>query len=97
MGEKVLGTVKVLGPGCHRCQETKRLVRNALSELQLAADVQEVKDPKEIAKHGVLVTPVLIINDEIVSQGKIPKYEEVKKWFLDRAPKEQVRSGVTEE
>jgi len=87
MGVRVLGTVKVLGPGCPRCHETKRLVINALSELRLAADVQEVKDPKEIAKHGVLFTPAIIINNEIVSQGKIPNYEELKKWFLDRAPR----------
>ncbi len=87
MSVKMFGTVKVLGPGCPRCQETKRLVMNALSELKLVAEVQEVKDPKEIARHGVMFTPAVIINDEIVSQGKIPKYEEVKKWFLDRASK----------
>jgi small redox-active disulfide protein 2 len=84
---EMFGIVKVLGPGCPRCQETKRRVMNALSELQLIAEVQEVKDPKEIAKHGVLFTPAVIINNEIVSQGKIPEYEEVKKWFLERAPK----------
>lgn len=87
MSVKIIGTVRILGLGCPRCQETKRLVMNALSELQLIADVQEVKDPKEIAKHGVLFTPAVIINNEIVSQGKIPKYEEVKKWFTDRAVK----------
>jgi len=85
---KVLGTVKVLGPGCPRCQETEKLVINALSELQIAADVQHIRDPKEIAEQGVLFTPAVIINDQVVSQGKIPRYEEVKKWFLDRAPKE---------
>lgn len=88
MVAKVLGTVKILGTGCPRCQETERLVINALSELQLAADVQHVRDPKEIAKHGVLFTPAVIINGQLVSQGKVPKYEEVKKWLLDRAPKE---------
>ena len=84
---KSLGTIKVLGPGCPRCQETKRLILNALAELQLAADVQEVKDPKEIAKHGVMFTPAVIINNELVSQGRVPRYEEVKKWFMERAAK----------
>ncbi len=87
MGNKVLGVVKVLGPGCPRCQETKRLVINALAELQIAADVQEIKDPKEIAKLGVMFTPAVIINNQLVSQGRVPRYEEVKKWFTDRAPK----------
>ncbi|NWG09301.1 MAG: thioredoxin family protein [Nitrososphaerales archaeon] len=87
MGVKTLGTVKVLGSGCPRCQETKKLVVNALIELQLAADVQEIKDLKEIAKLGILFTPAIIINNEIVSQGEIPKYKEVKKWLMDRAPR----------
>jgi len=64
-----------------------RLVINALAELQLAADVQEVKDPKEMARHGVLFTPAVIVNNEIVSQGRIPSYGELKKWFTERAPK----------
>ncbi|MEM1524527.1 MAG: thioredoxin family protein [Nitrososphaerales archaeon] len=84
----MLGTVKILGTGCPRCQETKRLVLKALSELQLNANVQEVKDPKEIARHGVMLTPAIIINNELVSQGRIPTYEEVKKWLLDRVSKE---------
>jgi len=87
MEEKSLGVVKVLGPGCPRCQETKKLIINALAELQLPADVQEVKDPKEIAKHGVMFTPAVIINNQIVSQGRVPRYEEVKKWFIERAGK----------
>jgi small redox-active disulfide protein 2 len=87
MESKVLGTVKVLGTGCPRCQETKRLIINALAELQLAADVQEVKDPKEIAKYGVMFTSAVIINNELVSQGRVPRYEEVKKWFIERAAK----------
>lgn len=87
MENKILGVVKVLGTGCPLCQETKRLVTNALAELQLSADVQEVKDPKEIAKHRVMFTPAVIINNQIVSQGRVPRYEEVKKWFIERAAK----------
>ena len=52
-----LGTVKVVGPGCPLCQTTRQRVINALSELQLPADVQEVKEPKEMAKLGVMFTP----------------------------------------
>jgi len=87
MSVKTLGTIKVLGSGCPRCQETKKLLMNALIELQLTADVQEIKDPKEIAKLGILFTPAIIINKEIVSQGEVPTYKEVKKWLTDRAPR----------
>ncbi len=85
METKEIGTVKVLGPGCPRCQETKKLVFNALAELQIAADVQEVSDGTEIAKLGVRFTPAVIVGNEILVQGRIPKPEELKKWFLERA------------
>ena len=84
MRNEKLGTIKILGPGCKRCQETEKLLVNALSELQLTADIQDVKDASEIARHGVLLTPAVIINDELVSQGKIPGYEEVKGWLRRR-------------
>ena len=85
METKEIRIVKVLGPGCPRCQETKKLVFNALAELQIAADVQEVSDGFEIAKLGVKYTPAVIVGNEILVQGRIPKSEELKKWFLERA------------
>jgi len=87
MATKEIGTVKVLGPGCSRCQETKRLVFNALAELDIAADVQEVSDGLEIAKLGVMYTPAVIVGNEILVQGRVPKSEELKKWFLERVPR----------
>jgi len=87
METKEIGTVKVLGPGCSRCQETKKLVFNALAELQIAADVQEVSDGFEIAKLGVRSTPAVIVGNEILVQGRIPRPEELKKWFSERASK----------
>ena len=77
--------MKVLGPGCPRCQETKKLVFNALAELQVAADVQEISDGAEIARLGVRFTPAVIVGNEILVQGRIPRPEELKKWFLERA------------
>jgi len=85
METKEIGTVKVLGLGCPRCQETKKLVFNALAELQIAVDVQEVSDGMEIAKLGVRFTPAVIVGNEILVQGRVPKPEELKKWFLERA------------
>ncbi len=63
----------------------KKLVFNVLAELQIAADVQEVSDGTEIAKLGVRFTPAVVVGSEILVQGRIPKPEELKKWFLERA------------
>jgi hypothetical protein len=80
-----LGTVKILGLGCPSCEETKRRVFNALAELDVAADVQEVKDPMEIARHGVRFTPAVIVGDEILVEGRVPRPQELTTWFRERA------------
>ncbi len=87
MEAPMIGTVKVLGPGCPRCEETKRLVFNALAELDIAADVREVHDGTEIAKCGVMYTPAVIVGDEILVQGRVPKLGELKDWFRKRVTK----------
>ncbi len=87
MSTKSFGTIKILGPGCPRCMETERLIMKALSELKIAADVQHIRDPREMAKFGALFTPAVIVNGKVVSQGKVPSYEEVKKWFSEAVSK----------
>lgn len=84
MQARELGVVKVVGPGCPRCQETHRRVMSALAELGLAADVQDVSDYKEMAKLGVMFTPAVVANNEILCQGRIPSLQELKKWFKER-------------
>ncbi len=85
-----LAAVKVVGPGCSRCQETEILVFNALAELQIDADVQEVRDGRAMAELGVRFTPAVVVGDEILVQGRIPRPEELKRWFLERVRKPAV-------
>lgn len=73
--------IKVLGPGCHRCIETKRHVAEALNQLKVEADVVEVKNPREIWNHGAMSTPAVIIDGRIMSQGRIPSSDEIKMWL----------------
>lgn len=65
-------TIKVLGPGCCRCNDLERLCMNVLAENDIDADLQKITDVKDIAKHGIISTPALIINDKIVFSGYIP-------------------------
>ena len=76
--------IKVLGMGCTRCNDLEKHVRNALAELGVAASIEHVTDIKEIAAMGVLMTPALVIDGKVVSQGKVPSKDELKKWL---APK----------
>jgi len=71
--------IQVAGPGCLKCQETEKNVREACSQMKLDADIQHVYDIKEIAKLGVLFTPAVIIDGKMVLSGKLPSVQELKK------------------
>jgi small redox-active disulfide protein 2 len=73
--------IKVLGPGCSKCQQTEKVVKEAVSEAGVTADVEKVTDMMAIAGYGVFGTPAVVINGEVKSVGKVPKKEDVKKWL----------------
>ncbi len=71
--------VQILGIGCARCQELEKRVRDTLAELNIAAEIDHVKDLKLFASMGVFMTPGLVVDGKVVSQGKIPSKDELKK------------------
>jgi small redox-active disulfide protein 2 len=73
--------VKVLGPGCPKCQQTEKIVLEAVQEMGLNVNVEKVKDIKQIASYGVFGTPAVVINGEVKSVGKVPTKDEVKGWL----------------
>jgi small redox-active disulfide protein 2 len=73
--------IKVLGPGCPKCKQTEKVVREAVSEAGVAADVEKVTDVMKIAGYGVLGTPAVVVDGEVKSVGKIPSKEEIKSWL----------------
>ncbi|HFC98776.1 MAG TPA: thioredoxin family protein [Thermosulfurimonas dismutans] len=70
--------IKILGPGCPKCEALYNNVILALDELGLEASVEKVKDLGQIAAHGVMQTPGLVVDGRVVSQGKVLSVEEVK-------------------
>ena len=76
--------IKVLGSGCSKCKKLHDTVKNAVSELQIEANVLYITDIKEIANSGLLSTPGLIINGKIVLNGRVPSLEEVKTIIRNR-------------
>jgi len=73
--------IKVLGPGCPKCQKTVENVKQAVSETGIEANVDKVTDVMEIAKFGVFGTPAVVVDGAVKAVGKIPSVEEVKKWL----------------
>ena len=73
--------IKVLGPGCTRCKETEKNVREAVAEAGVDIKVDKVTDVMEIANYGVFGTPAVVIDGEVKSVGKVPNKEEIKGWL----------------
>jgi small redox-active disulfide protein 2 len=73
--------IKVLGPGCPKCQQTEKVVKEAVSESGVDASVTKVTDAMEIAGYGVFGTPAVVIDGEVKSVGKIPQKADVKAWL----------------
>lgn len=73
--------IKVLGPGCPKCQKTEKLVKEVVAETGAAAQVEKVTDMMEIAGYGVFGTPAVVIDGEVKSVGKIPSKNQIKTWL----------------
>jgi small redox-active disulfide protein 2 len=73
--------IKVLGPGCAKCQQTEKIVKEAIAESGVPATVEKVTDVMEIAGYGVFGTPAVVVDGEVKSVGKIPKKAEVLGWI----------------
>ena len=70
--------VKVLGSGCAKCNALEDAVRAALMELGMDTSIDHVTDFTEIAAYGVMTTPALVIDGNVVSYGKVLKKDEAK-------------------
>ncbi|MFZ0242783.1 MAG: thioredoxin family protein [Desulfobacterales bacterium] len=73
--------IKVLGPGCPKCQQTEKVIKEALAETGVPADVEKVTEVMKIAGYGVFGTPAVVVDGEVKSVGKIPSKEDVKSWL----------------
>lgn len=70
--------IKVLGPGCASCEELAARSKKAAEELGIEYGFEKITDMMEIARHGVLLTPGLIIDGEVKSSGKLLSLDEIK-------------------
>ena len=70
-------TIKVLGSGCANCHKVEELAKQAVAQLAIDARVEMVTDVKEIMRYGVMNTPGLVINDKVVSSGRVPALSQV--------------------
>ena len=74
-------TIKVLGSGCPNCKRLEALARKAVEGLGIEAEIEKVTNYSDIMKYPILSTPGLVINEKVVSSGRIPSEEEITDWL----------------
>ena len=73
--------IKVLGPGCANCRKLEEIAREAVAALGVEAEISKVTDMQQIIAYDVLKTPGLVINEKLVSSGRIPTPQSVAEWI----------------
>jgi small redox-active disulfide protein 2 len=81
--------IKILGTGCAKCHQLEQVARDVVKELAVNATVEEVKDMKKIMTYPILMTPGLVINEELVCSGKVPSKAEVTQMIINGLEKEE--------
>ena len=74
--------IKILGSGCTKCNNLEKTVHNVLSELAIDAEVQKIGNIMQIMNYGVMQTPGLVINEELIFSGNVPPKERIKQLLL---------------
>jgi small redox-active disulfide protein 2 len=73
--------IKVLGSGCATCKRLEATTRKVVESLSIEAEIEKVTDYAEIMKYPILSTPGLVINEKLVSAGRIPSEAQIAAWL----------------
>lgn len=73
--------IEILGTGCAKCNKTKEIVEKAVLETGVDAEIIKVSDINRILSYGVMITPAVVVDEEVKIAGKIPSLDDVKEWI----------------
>jgi small redox-active disulfide protein 2 len=76
-------TIKVLGSGCANCKKVEAIARQAVANMGVEAEVIKVTEYAEMMEYNIMSTPGLVINEKLVSAGKIPNEAQVTSWLAE--------------
>lgn len=76
-------SIKVLGPGCANCRRLESMVHKVVSELGAEAKIVKVTEYPQIIEYGIMATPGLVVNEQLVSSGRVPMEAEIVTWVVD--------------
>ena len=76
-------TIKILGSGCANCKKLEALAHQAAESMSLQAEFIKVTDYAEMMQYNIMSTPGLVVNEKLVSAGRIPSVAEISTWLAD--------------
>jgi len=79
--------IKVLGTGCAKCKMLYAEAQKAVAAAGVGVDLEKVEKIDEIMKYGVMMTPALVIDDQVKSSGRVPPAAEIASWIVTEAAK----------
>jgi len=75
--------IKILGTGCANCKRVESVARQVVEEMDVEATITEVTDMAKIVSYDIVTTPGLVIDEKVVSSGRIPSKAEVTTWVAN--------------
>ena len=81
--------IKILGPGCARCNQLEQITREVVKELGIDTNLEHVKNINKIMEYSILTTPGLVLNEELVCSGRVPTKAEVTQFITTARNKEK--------
>lgn len=75
--------IKILGGGCPKCERLQAVTQDVVNELGIDATFMKVKAMPEIMAYDVMTTPALVVDEKVLSSGRIPSHEEILAWLQD--------------
>ncbi|MBE0686504.1 MAG: TM0996/MTH895 family glutaredoxin-like protein [Anaerolineaceae bacterium] len=75
-------TIKILGGGCANCKRLESQTRKVVEKLEIEAEFIKVTDHNQIMEYPILATPGLVINEKVLSSGRIPSEIEIESWLI---------------
>ena len=73
--------IKILGSGCANCRRLEAETRKVVESLGIEAEFEKITDYAEIMKYPILSTPGLVVNEKLVSAGRIPSPDQIAQWL----------------
>ena len=75
--------IKILGPGCSNCQKLAYMTQRAITHLSIEAEIEKVTDHAAIMQYPILSTPGLVINEQVVCSGRVPREVGIITWLTN--------------